>query len=220
MARILILNPPFMDDFVRSARWAARSRGRVQRHPDYLLITTAVLEAAGHELRFIDGAALNLKPADIREAADTFRPDMAVLHTTTPSIYNDINLARLIKERTGAFTVLVGNHVSAEPDDSLRIAAEAVDRIVRGEYDFVLRDLAARPDDLSIAGISFTGDGGVVHNPLPPPLDVDELPFPAWRHVRPEWYRDAGKLYPFLTLLSGRGCFARCTFCQDRKSVV
>ena len=220
MARILILNPPFMDDFVRSARWAARSRGRVQRHPDYLLVATAVLEAAGHDLRFIDGAALNLKPADIREAADAFRPDMAVLHTTTPSIYSDISLARSIKERSGAFTVLVGNHVSAEPDDSFRIAAGAVDRIVRGEYDFILRELADRPDDMSIAGISFTGDGGVVHNPLPPPLDVDELPFPAWRHVRPEWYRDAGKLYPFLTLLSGRGCFARCTFCQDPQLMV
>ncbi len=32
---ILVLNPPYVDDFCRSARWAAKSRGRVQRHPDW-----------------------------------------------------------------------------------------------------------------------------------------------------------------------------------------
>ncbi len=37
--KVLVLNPPYVDDFCRSARWAAKSRGRVQRHPDGLLIT-------------------------------------------------------------------------------------------------------------------------------------------------------------------------------------
>jgi radical SAM superfamily enzyme YgiQ (UPF0313 family) len=43
---------------------------------------------------------------------------------------------------------------------------------------------------------------------------LDELPFPAWGHIDIHDYRDFGKLYPFLTLLSGRGCRAKCTFCQ------
>jgi len=215
MAKVLVLNPPYVDDFVRSARWAARSRGRVQRHPDYLLVATAVLENAGHTVRFVDGAALNLDRARVLDLAREFRPDMAVFHTTTPSIYNDVDYARLVREATGARTVLVGNHVSAEPEDTFRIAAGAVDRIVRGEYDLVLRRLAESFADTSQPGISWTEDGQVIHNPLPPPLDVDELPFPAWHFIDPRWYRDAGKLFPFLTLLSGRGCFARCTFCQD-----
>ncbi|MBN2430098.1 MAG: radical SAM protein [Acidobacteria bacterium] len=215
MAKVLVLNPPFVDDFVRSARWAARSRGRVQRHPDYLLIATAVLEEAGHTVRFVDGAALNLNQPTVLDMAREFRPDMAVFHTTTPSIYNDVDYARAIREATGARTVLVGNHVSAEPEDTFRIAAGAVDRIVRGEYDLVLRRLAHSFDDTALDGISWLDGGRPVHNPLPPPLDVDELPFPAWHFIDPRWYRDAGKLFPFLTLLSGRGCFAHCTFCQD-----
>lgn len=213
--RILVLNPPFLVDFVRSARWAARSRGRVQRHPDYLLIAVAVLENAGHTVLFMDGAALNLSREQVLSRAVEFRPEMAVLHTTTPSIYNDIGYAREIKQETGAFTVLVGNHVTAEPADTFLQGGTAVDRIVLGEYDFVLRDLADDPQNLTLPGIAFRNDGGAVCNPRPAPLDVRELPFPAWRHVRPEWYRDAGKLYPFLTVISGRGCFGRCTFCQD-----
>ena len=31
MADVFVLNPPVVKDFCRSARWAARSRGRVQR---------------------------------------------------------------------------------------------------------------------------------------------------------------------------------------------
>ena len=31
--RVAILNPSFGDNFVRVARWSAKSRGRVQRHP-------------------------------------------------------------------------------------------------------------------------------------------------------------------------------------------
>ncbi len=57
--KILMLNPPYVDDFCRSARWAAKSRGRVQRHPDWMLTATAVLEEANHNVEFLDGAALN-----------------------------------------------------------------------------------------------------------------------------------------------------------------
>jgi hypothetical protein len=58
--KILMLNPSYGKNFVRSARWAARSRGRVQRHPDYLAIATAVLENEGHEVKLLDAASLNI----------------------------------------------------------------------------------------------------------------------------------------------------------------
>lgn len=212
---VLILNPPYFDDFVRSARWAARSRGRVQRHPDYLLIAAAGLERAGHRVKFIDGAACNLTREDVLAQVEEFHPDLAVLHTTTPSIDSDLGYAGLIKEKTGAWTVLVGNHASAEPEDTMKRAGAGVDRIARGEYDQTLVRLAGDPAGENIPGIAFRREDQTVLNPPAEPVDVDALPFPAWHQIKPEWYRDAGKLFPFLTLISGRGCFARCTFCQD-----
>ena len=44
--------------------------------------------------------------------------------------------------------------------------------------------------------------------------NLDELAFPVWDHIDIHDYRDAGKLFPFLTLISGRGCYGRCSFCQ------
>jgi len=213
--KILMLNPPYLDDFCRSARWAAKSRGRVQRHPDWMLIATAVLEEAHHNVEFLDGAALNLRKANIEEELKYFKPEMIVLHTTTPSIYNDVSYAQLAKELCGSITVLIGPHVTAVPENTFGLAKGSVDIIARKEYDFILRDIAEGRSLAEIEGISYMKDGEIVHNKDRPPLEVNELPFPAWHHVKPEWYRDAGKRFPFLTLISGRGCFGRCTFCRD-----
>ena len=213
--KVYVLNPPYVDDFCRSARWAAKSRGRVQRHPEYLLIAVAVLEEAGHTVKFTDGAALNLKESDIEGEILGFLPDMAVFHTTTPSIDNDIAYAALAKRLGVPLTVMVGAHVSAEAEDTLRRAKGAVDVVARGECDYILRDLASGAELESVAGISFMADGVVAQNPAAPLPDVNALPFPAWHHIQPEWYHDAGKRYPFLTLISGRGCFAECTFCRE-----
>jgi len=213
--KVLILNPPYVDNFCRSARWAARSRGRAQRHPDSLLIAAAVLEKSGHEVRFIDGAVLNLKRNEIEEEVGRFTPDLSVIHTTTPTIYNDISYAKLIKRRTSSRTVLVGPHVTAETQNTFSIAKDSVDVIARGEYDYSVKYLCEGKSTKDIPGISYIDNGIIVSNPKPELINVDELPFPSWKHIKPEWYFDSGKRVPFLTLISGRGCLGRCTFCRD-----
>ena len=95
--KIAILNPSFGEDFVRVARWAAKSRGRVQRHPDYLLIAAQVLIDAGHDVGFIEAAARNFTPEESYDLCEEFQPDLLVIHATTPSIYNDIEPLEKIK---------------------------------------------------------------------------------------------------------------------------
>lgn len=213
--RIAILNPSFGDDFVRVARWAAKSRGRVQRHPEYLLTAAQILIDAGHEVAFIEAAARNLSPEKTYSIAENFRPDLLVIHATTPSIYNDIEQAREIKLRTKCKTAFVGQHVSAEAENTFEIGRDAVDVILLREYDFTLRDLAAGKDLSQILGLCWRHDAQIMHNPLRDPLQVNDLPFPAWQLIQPEWYPDAGKQFPFLTLMTGRGCNNACSFCRD-----
>ncbi|HPB68348.1 MAG TPA: radical SAM protein [Candidatus Omnitrophota bacterium] len=213
--KVAIFNPSFGKNFVRVARWAAKSRGRVQRHPEYLLIAAQVLLDDGHDVRFIEAAARNFTPEESYDILRQFKPDLLVIHATTPSIYNDIEQARAVKEQTGCRVAFVGQHVTAEPDNTFEISAGAVDYIFRGEYDATLRDLAAGTPAAGIAGLTWQQSGRVIHNPDRRPLDVNGLPFPAWQLIEPEWYPDAGKKFPFLTLISGRGCNNACTFCRD-----
>ena len=213
--KIALFNPSFGNNFVRVARWAAKSRGRVQRHPEYLLIAAQVLLDAGHDVEFIEAAARNFSPDESYEILKAFKPDLLVVHATTPSIYNDIEQVRAVKDQTSCRTVLVGQHVTAEPDNTFEISKGTVDYIIRGEYDETLRDLAAGGPPSGIPGLSWQQGTRVIHNPDRTPLDVNALPFPAWQLIKPEWYPDGGKKFPFLTLVSGRGCNNACTFCRD-----
>jgi len=215
MSRVLFLSPPFVSGFTRNARWAAKSRGRVQRHPDYLLTAAAVVENSGHQVAYIEGTALDIAEADILQQARKFSPDMLVILATTPSIYNDIEWAGKIKQETGCRSVLVGQQVSAAVDNTFQISNGAVDIIARGEYDYQLKEIADNLPLAEINGISYFENDEVRHNPKAPLIDVNELPFPAWHHINPEWYPAFGKRSPYLTLISGRGCNNRCTFCRD-----
>jgi len=218
-AKVLFLNPAFygVKNFCRSARWFAVSRGRVQRHPDYLLTAVAVLESSGHKVKFIDAACLETPFYKIKRITKKFKPQMIVVTVTTPSIYNDIRQAVELKNVSDALVVLIGPHVSALPIDSLKVDKN-IDVVARGEYDYTLRDLADYIDGKkklkNILGITYRCGNKIKTNKDRPLIEnLDELPFPAWHHIRPEDYFDAGKLYPFLTLLAGRGCPHRCTFC-------
>lgn len=213
--RVAILNPMFGKDFTKSARWFARSRGRVQRHPDYLAYMAAVVEAAGHDLLFVDNQARNLPSEVFKDDLKVFKPDLIVCQTSTPSIYADIESARIFKEVSGAPVVFVGSHSSALADEVLMDARGAVDACAIGEFDYTIRDLASGASFKDCAGLTWWNDGEVVRNAARPYIeDLDAMPFPAWHHLRLGDYRDGAKLFPFLTSITGRGCRYRCTFCQ------
>ncbi|MBF0510842.1 MAG: radical SAM protein [Candidatus Omnitrophica bacterium] len=213
--KIIILNPSFGDNFVRVARWAAKSRGRVQRHPEYLLTAAQVLIDAGHDTHFIEAAARNLTVEESVDSTVHLKPDLLVMHVTTPSIYSDIEQAKIIKNKTHCKIAFVGQHATAEIDNTFEIGRGVVDYILAREYDYTLRDLAqGLPDDKN-PGLCWIKNGQVIKNNPRPDLDVNDLPFPAWHLIKPEWYPDAGKKFPFLTLMTGRGCNNACTFCRD-----
>ena len=210
--KILMLNPSYGKNFVRSARWAARSRGRVQRHPDYLAIATAVLENEGHEVKLLDAASLNIDFDKTVEMARAFKPELSVIHTTTPSIYNDVKYAEMLKD-LGSTTALIGQHASALPTETMQMS-EKIDYIARGEYDYTLRDIANGKNPSNILGITYRDGNEIINNEDRPLIkNLDEMPFPAWHQIDVHDYFDAGKLYPFITMISGRGCPNNCSFC-------
>lgn len=213
--KILVINEPFVKDFCRTQRWAARTRGRVLRAPDWLAYATAVLEEAGHEVKLIDMVADGRDKEDLREIARKEKPDFAVLDSTTPSIYSDIGCAGIVKEESAAKVIMVGPHVSAVPEESLLLAKGAVDAVCIGEYDLTVKEAIEGFDRLSqIKGIAYYENGRIFRNePRPLIEDLDGLPFPAWHHLDLMKYFDGGKLYPYIDIISGRGCPNRCTFC-------
>ncbi len=213
--KILVINEPFVKDFCRTQRWAARTRGRVLRAPDWLAYATGVLEREGFEVQLLDMVANGQDKDDLRSLVKSEKPDFVVLDSTTPSIYSDIECARIVKKESSAGVIMVGPHISALPEETLRLAQGAIDVACIGEYDYTVRDVIKNYADLqSVSGIVYYGGGKIIRTAARPLIDnLDELPYPAWHQLDLMKYFDGGKLYPYIDIISGRGCPNGCIFC-------
>ena len=216
--KIFVINEPFVADFCRTQRWAARTRGRVLRAPDWLAYAAAVLERdlpKGTEVKLFDFPAMNWDKKEFVELIRSEKPDFVVLDATTPSIFSDIEYAVIVKEMCGGRVIMVGPHVSALPEETIEAAKGAVDVACIGEYDTSVRDVVINFSDLSnVPGICYY-ENGKAKRTKPRELigDLDSLPFPAWHHLDLMKYFDGGKLYPYIDIISGRGCPNKCIFC-------
>ncbi|MDD2520945.1 MAG: radical SAM protein, partial [Kiritimatiellae bacterium] len=219
--RVALISPPFLPNFCRSQRWPVVNRTRAMRYPDWLAYAAGVALQAGFEVQLRDFIAEEADLADVARWCGEWKPGLLVLDATTPSIYNDIECARLCQLASPETHVaMVGPHVSVYPRETLEEAAGAVDSIARGEYDFTVRELAAALAGGAgldtVDGLSFrTAAGEIVETRARAPIEnLDEIPIPPWHFLDVKKYRNNTYLYPYLDQISGRGCPNRCTFCQ------
>ena len=109
---------------------------------------------------------------------------------------------------------MVGTHASALPAETLALADGAIDVIALGEYDYTVRDIVRRSGDLDqVAGVCYERGGKPFFtSPRGLIADLDALPFPSWEFIDIRDYFDAGRLYPYINIIGGRGCPYRCEF--------
>jgi|SRR3989344_7705242 len=213
--KIYFLIPQYVKNFSKSSRWHTVSRGYTLRHPDLQLQAVAVLEKEKHIIEFCDATAEQIGKKEVFDRIENFRPDMLIVYCTTPSIYDDISYIKYFKKKyPDKITAVIGAHVSAEPEDTFRIAEKKyLDAICIGEYDYTLRDIANKVPFKKCLGIAYLKNKRVIVNKHRLLINISELPFPSWKHIDPRIYPDPGKIYPFITIIGCRGCFGQCTFC-------
>ena len=237
---VLVLNPPFHARYSRSQRSPAVIKSGVLYYPLWLAYATGVLEQDGRErghcysVRLVDAPAAGYSLPQVLDLVDEQTPRLVVMDTGTPSFFNDSEVAAAIKDHVpDAFLLLVGPHVTALPEESLRLCP-ASDAVARGEYEYTVRDLArlltsegrsssgcaGLPCGVlgAVDGLSFRAqDGSVVHNPDRAPIqDLDALPFVSEvykRHLQVTDYFYSIARYPQVTILTGRGCPHHCSYC-------
>jgi len=219
--KVLLLNPPFLPKFSRNSRSPAVTKGGTIYMPIWLSYATGVLEKEGFEVKLIDAPAQKLSPEEVIDEIKKFEPKLIVIDTSTPSINNDIKVAESVKDATNSFVILVGTHVSALPEETLKLSKK-IDAVARKEYDYTIRDLAfALKEDKnlqSVLGLSFRKNEKVIHNPDRPMIqNLDELPFVTsvynkYLNIKNYFYSSAN--YPMVMIMTGRGCPFRCFFCN------
>jgi len=223
--KVLFLNPPFMPRFTRNSRSPAVSKGGCVYYPIWMGYAAAYAKDHGHEIRLIDSAATSITTEETIKLVEKFNPDIAVIDTSTPSIYSDVKVLEKVKEATGCFTILVGSHVTATPEETLKIS-EKIDSVARKEYDATVLETvefvkAGRTDFEKIKGLSYrdVDTGELKHNEDRDPMPAEELEKMSFvskiyaDQLKIEDYFYPSVLYPEITIVTGRGCPFRCTFC-------
>ena len=217
-----MLNPPFFPKYSRSSRSPAVTKGGTIYYCIWLAYATGVLEKAGHNVKLVDAPATALSEKQVLSIVKRFKPDLAVLDTSTASIHNDVEVLEKVKNAHKCFAVLVGTHVSALPRETMKLSKE-IDAVCVQEYDYTLRDLAAelqkkKPRLGKVKGIAFRKGSRVVSNKLREKIkDLDQLPFVSQVYKNHLNYRDyfySANLWPEITIVTGRGCPFNCLFCN------
>ena len=217
--RILLLSPPYRSNYMRNARCDFVSLSASQWYPIWLGYAGAWLERCGHEVRLIDAPSAGMDHHQTERAAIDWQPDMLVVYTGQKSRKNDVEFADRLTERLDCISVLAGPYFSSDPQKTLDLS-NAVPFGIESEFEHPLAELAAGTEPAQIKNLLWRGPDGIVKNPLRPYLtseQLDEIPFVTRffkNHLNLRHYKTISEFYPFVDLMSGRGChWGQCTFC-------
>jgi len=214
MSKTLFLSPPSFDGFDGGAgsRYQARREVTSFWYPTWLAQPAALVP----EARLLDCPPHDIGVAQCLAEAKNY--DHVIIHTSTPSLKNDCRVAEAIKaNRPETLIGFVGAHAAVLPTETLK-ASRSIGWVGRKEFDFPCKEFAeGRPLD-KIAGLSFRdAHGQIKHNPEREMIqNMDSLPWVAdvyKRDLQIERYFIGYLLHPYLSLYTGRGCPAQCTFC-------
>jgi len=229
-----MLNPPSdsNDCYVArsSERWPHRiPKGKMFnkevyfKYPIYEMYGAAVLEQNGFEVSAIDAVQEGLTLEQTTDRVKSINPDLVIVQTITPTIKWDLTVAKKIKDELGCHINLIGSHVTIFHEQILK-DNPFVDSVTRGEWDYILRDLAMcleKGKSLSdVDGLSYRDGNQVKCNKSRPPItNLDELPYPARHLLDPSKYLLAHYTYkPELLIATSRGCPFHCIFCLWTKT--
>lgn len=181
------------------------------------------LEQAGHEVRILDGTALEYGIEQTVDAIEKFGADLIGLSVLTNFAPHAKKLAERIKARCPEKTVVLGGPHSVAFYFEILDDMPHVDYVLRGEVDTVICDFVENLRDIEelkkIPGLVYRDEEGksVINPPADVVLEMDDLPIPAFHLYDMELYRPLPfqfKQLPIFTMITSRGCaWGKCTFC-------
>lgn len=201
--KILLLNPPI--DYKMDEAYRTEGLG--------LGYIASVLRRDGHEVEVLDAhlRCLNLKQTIDEVLARQFD----CLGITASNAHKNmlLGIVRAVRKKRKDTLIAAGGYLPTLCAEQLLAACPQIDFIIRGEGEIaapeVFGRIARNEEWRDAPAVGFIKGGKVVLNNCPSLVtDLDTLPFPA---------RDALKQADFppesAAIMSGRGCYNRCSFC-------
>lgn len=191
----------------------------------------------GYSVAIIDAEVFKLSPEEVAQEAFLAGPKLIAIavfghqpSASTQQMDGASKTAQAIRKKwPKAKIILVGGHVSALPERTLR-EETAVDFVCKGEgpvtivglLNYFYGSLDGPIDLFDIPGLNFRIDGETSFSREPAPLlDVSELHGNAWDLLPMHLYRahnwqcfgDLSKRTPYAAIYTSLGCPYKCSFC-------
>ena len=152
---------------------------------------------------------------------ENFKPDLIMLSVTNTTIFDDIQLATLLKKRYHPVIVLKGAIFYDPPEEMLQLLdLSSIDYMIGGEVDFAIGEVAdyalrGEGDIRDVPNILFKlRDGTILRTSFHIWEDnLDNQPFPARQLMNNALYTRPDTNEPMATIQTARGCPSRCIFC-------
>jgi len=195
--------------------------------PNGLACVASALDAAGHQVRFVDLCFAKDAVESARRAAHSFRPD--IVGVSVRNIDNSDSIAlrhytpeardilRALRKAAPAAKVIAGGAAFGVAPEALFRDLE-VDYAVAGDGErasVALVDALSSGDPIeNLPGLVRDRNGTVVFTPPGEDADLDSLPRPALhRWIDLARYQRHGATIPIQTK---RGCVYKCVYCTYR----
>jgi radical SAM superfamily enzyme YgiQ (UPF0313 family) len=205
--KVLMINPPYSSSKYKFIGLVAPPLG--------IAYIAAMLEKNGVTVKILDSPALEIDHETVKNEIKKYSPDIVAVTSVTPTIESALKTAQISKEACpSAFTVLGGYHPTFTYQEILK--NDFVDIVVCGEGEQTMVELVdaiEKGQDLrdvnGIATKNFkTAPRNIIEN-------LDSIPFPA-RHLLPmDEYKILNMKLTTGTIVSGRGCPYKCSFCAS-----
>lgn len=214
---ILFLNLPYEFNISRASRWPEKTKSGTLYYPYWLAYCVGVCEDKGLSCKLVDCITKGFTIEDTLAEIHSVNPSYIMCELTTPTVSYDYNTLTAIKKEFPDIKIIVGGtHATILPEQVLR-ECEAIDFIVRQEYDFTVPELVQSDDLGSVRGISYRRDGEIVHNIDCELTDLDKLPFVSkvyQKYLDVNDYAYAFAQKPMIQIVASRGCPNQCNFCS------
>jgi anaerobic magnesium-protoporphyrin IX monomethyl ester cyclase len=218
--RCILIIPAWVPEEIFSSKTASSQINYWQ--PVGTLSVASVLQRAGHEVRFLNGAFMTHE--GILAEIERFKPEFIGIYSTTFGWNKATKTADDLARRYAgsAFICAGGPYPIAVQEQCLEGAGKSFDAVVTGEGEYTVLEIVERLQTgrslEGVAGIAYR-HGGQIRKTPPRPLitDLDSLPFPARellgdanRYIPPPGtYRKK----PVAVMITSRGCNRRCIYC-------
>ncbi|MEA5509947.1 hopanoid biosynthesis associated radical SAM protein HpnJ [Crocosphaera sp. UHCC 0190] len=214
MKKTLFLSPPSFDGFDggAGARYQAKREITSFWYPTWLAQPAALVPGS----KLIDAPAHYQTVEDVLKVAKDY--ELVIMYTSTPTLPNDVKCAEAIKAQNPDTQVgLLGAHAAVLPTETLE-ENPILDFVCRNEFDYTCQELAAGKPYDQIKGLSYRDQFGNIKHTEERELihDWDSMPsvFPVYAdNLNFRNYFIGYLLHPYVSLYTGRGCPAKCTFC-------